>query len=65
MNIFGRPGSAKNALYRKYRLKLRDNDEVRRTFAAEVADKAAAVGLRVPDWVPVWERLPEEAQIPG
>ena len=34
MNIFGRPGSPKNALYRKYRLKLRDNDEVRQTFAA-------------------------------
>ena len=65
MNIFGRPGSAKNALYRKYRLKLRDNDEVRRTFAAEVKDKAGAVGLTVPEWTPVWDRLPEEAQIPG
>src|SRR5262245_26434519 len=65
MNIFGRPGSAKNALYRKYRLKLRDNDEVRQTFATEVADKAGAVGLTVPEWVPVWDRLPEEAQIPG
>jgi len=65
MNIFGRPGSAKNALYRKYRLKLRDNDEVRRTFADEVKDKAQAVGLAAPDWTPVWERLPEEAQIPG
>ena len=65
MNIFGRPGSAKNALYRKYRLKLRDNDEVRRAFAAEVKDKAEAVGLTVPEWTPVWERLPEEAQIPG
>src|SRR5437762_1254136 len=29
MNIFGRPGSPKNVLYRRYRLKLRDNDEVR------------------------------------
>jgi len=65
MNIFGRPGSAKNALYRKYRLKLRDNDEVRGTFAAEVAEKAGEVGLVVPEWTPVWERLPEEAQIPG
>src|SRR5438093_903800 len=65
MNIFGRPGSAKNALYRKYRLKLRDNDEVRRTFAAEVKDKAGGVGLTVPEWAPVWDRLPEEAQIPG
>ena len=53
MNIFGRPGSAKNALYRKYRLKLRDNDEVRRAFAAEVKDKAEAFGLAVPEWTPV------------
>ena len=30
MNIFGRPGSPKNALYRKYKLKVRDNDEVAR-----------------------------------
>src|SRR5438552_4520041 len=65
MNIFGRPGSAKNALYRRYRLKLRDNDEVRLTFAAEVKDKAGEVGLTVPEWAPVWDRLPEEAQIPG
>ena len=65
MNIFGRPGSAKNALYRKYRLKLRDNDEVRRAFAAEVKDKAESFGLAVPEWTPVWDRLPEEAQIPG
>jgi ring-1,2-phenylacetyl-CoA epoxidase subunit PaaA len=65
MNIFGRPGSARNAVYRRYRLKLRDNDEVRAVFAAEVRDKAAAVGLTVPEWKPVWEALPEEAQIPG
>jgi ring-1,2-phenylacetyl-CoA epoxidase subunit PaaA len=65
MNIFGRPGSPKNAVYRRYRLKLRDNDEVRQGFAAEVKEKAEAVGLSVPEWVPVWDRLPEEAQIPG
>jgi ring-1,2-phenylacetyl-CoA epoxidase subunit PaaA len=65
MNIFGRPGSPKNALYRKYRLKVRDNDEVRQAFAAEVTEKARAVGLTVPEWIPVWDRLPEEAQIPG
>ena len=65
MNIFGRPGSPKNTLYRKYRLKLRDNDEVRRSFAVEVKAKALSVGLTVPEWIPVWDRLPEEAQIPG
>lgn len=65
MNIFGRPGSAKNRLYQKYRLKVRDNDEVRRAFATEVTTLAGAAGLKVPEWKPEWERLPEEAQIPG
>jgi ring-1,2-phenylacetyl-CoA epoxidase subunit PaaA len=65
MNIFGRPGSAKNALYRQYRLKLRDNDEVRQSFASEVKEKAEAVGLSLPEWHPVWDQLPEESQIPG
>jgi ring-1,2-phenylacetyl-CoA epoxidase subunit PaaA len=65
MNIFGRPGSPKNALYRKLRLKLRDNDEVRQAFAAEVAALCARFGLTVPAWKPTWDTLPEEAQIPG
>jgi ring-1,2-phenylacetyl-CoA epoxidase subunit PaaA len=65
MNIFGRPGSAKNSLYQQYRLKLRDNDEVRQSFANEVKDKAEAVGLSLPEWSPAWDRLPEESQIPG
>jgi len=65
MNIFGRPRTARNAVYRKYRLKLRDNDEVRQAFAAEVKDKAEAVGLHPPEWKPVWDKLPEEGQIPG
>ena len=65
MNIFGRPNSPKNAVYRKYRLKSRDNDEVRQTFAREVRDLAGAAGFRVPEWKPEWDRLPEEAQIPG
>jgi ring-1,2-phenylacetyl-CoA epoxidase subunit PaaA len=65
MNIFGRPGSPKNAVYRRYRLKLRDNDEVRQAFADEVRDLCEKFGLRVPEWTPVWDKLPEEAQIPG
>ena len=65
MNIFGRPGSPRNALYRKYRLKLRDNDEVRQGFAREVRELAEAAGLKAPEWTPAWDRLPEEAQIPG
>ncbi len=65
MKIFGRPGSPKNVLYRRYRLKLRDNDEVRQAFATEVAGLCEKFGLTVPPFTPVWEQLPEEAQIPG
>ena len=65
MNIFGRPGSPKNRLYRKLLLKARDNDEVRQAFAREVNALCQGFGLRVPDWKPAWDRLPEEAQIPG
>jgi ring-1,2-phenylacetyl-CoA epoxidase subunit PaaA len=65
MNIFGRPGSPKNQLYRRLKLKLRDNDEVRREFASEVSDLCGRFGLQVPAWTPTWDSLPEEAQIPG
>ncbi|HEX2909952.1 MAG TPA: Phenylacetic acid catabolic protein [Chloroflexia bacterium] len=54
MNIFGRPGSSRNALYRKYRLKLRDNDEVRAAFDAEISGLAKEYGLTVPEWKPNW-----------
>ncbi|PYM06961.1 MAG: hypothetical protein DMD82_07040, partial [Candidatus Rokuibacteriota bacterium] len=54
MNIFGRPGSPKNSLYRRFRLKLRDNDEVRQGFAEEVAALCRTFGLTVPPWQPVW-----------
>ncbi|MBN9387891.1 MAG: phenylacetate-CoA oxygenase subunit PaaI [Chloroflexi bacterium] len=54
MNIFGRPGSSRNKLYRKYHLKLRDNDEVRAAFDAEIHEKCAAYGLSVPEWKPNW-----------
>jgi len=65
MNIFGRPQSPKNRLYRELGLKSRDNDEVRRAFSEEVRAFVEPLGWRVPEWTPVWERLPEEAQIPG
>lgn len=65
MNIFGRPGSPKNQVYRTFRIKLRDNDDVRQAFAAEVADLCEKFGLTVPAWTPKWSELPEEAQIPG
>ena len=65
MNIFGRPGSPKNALYRKFHLKVRDNDEVRQAFQTEVKALCAQFGLTVPEWKPTWADLPEEAHIPG
>ncbi len=65
MNIFGRPGSPQNQLYRKLRLKVRDNDAVRQAFAAEVKALCDEFGLSVPEWKPAWEKLPEEAHIPG
>ncbi len=65
MNIFGRPGSPKNQLYRKFRLKVRDNDEVRQAFAAEVKVLSEKFGLTVPEWKPRWAELPEDAHIPG
>lgn len=54
MNIFGRPGSSRNTLYRKYRLKLRDNDVVRAAFDTEIREKCAQYGLSVPEWKPNW-----------
>ena len=65
MNIFGRPGTPKNRLYRELGLKHRDNDEVRRTFSEEVRGLVEALGWSLPPWKPAWETLPEEAQIPG
>ncbi|HXG16344.1 MAG TPA: Phenylacetic acid catabolic protein [Calidithermus sp.] len=65
MNIFGRPGSAKNRRYRELRLKVRDNDEVRQAFAREVKALCDQFGLRVPEWRPQWSEVPEEAHIPG
>ncbi len=65
MNIFGRPGSPRNQRYRELGLKVRDNDEVRQAFAAEIAGLCEKVGLHVPVWKPRWDQLPEEAHIPG
>ena len=65
MNIFGRPHSPKNKIYRELRLKIRDNDEVRRAFADEVREIVGPLGLTLPAWKPKWEDLPQEAMIPG
>lgn len=55
MNIFGRPNTRRNAMYRKYGLKKRDNDEVRRAFKAEIDPLIEAAGLKVPAWSSPWE----------
>jgi ring-1,2-phenylacetyl-CoA epoxidase subunit PaaA len=52
MNIFGRPGSSRNAVYRRLGLKHRDNDEVRQAFHAEVQTFCDKVGLTLPTWQP-------------
>jgi ring-1,2-phenylacetyl-CoA epoxidase subunit PaaA len=54
MNIFGRPNTPKNQLYRRLGLKVRDNDEVRKAFVADIQPKLAAWGLRLPEWTPPW-----------
>jgi ring-1,2-phenylacetyl-CoA epoxidase subunit PaaA len=50
VQIFGRPGSSRNALYRKLGLKRRDNDEVRQAFHKEVEAFCDKVGLTLPEW---------------
>ncbi len=61
MNIFGRANTPKNRLYRELGLKVRDNQEVREAFAGEVGSKLSECGLRLPEWVPDWGKIPEEA----
>jgi ring-1,2-phenylacetyl-CoA epoxidase subunit PaaA len=65
MAIFGRPGSRKNKRYRELGLKKRDNNDVRNTFEREVRDNAEAWGLVVPEWIPDWQKVPEDSVIPG
>jgi ring-1,2-phenylacetyl-CoA epoxidase subunit PaaA len=65
MAIFGRPGSRKNKRYRDLGLKSRDNHDVRQTFAEEVRHNAEAWGLVLPEWIPDWQKIPEDSVIPG
>jgi ring-1,2-phenylacetyl-CoA epoxidase subunit PaaA len=65
MSIFGRPGSKKNKRYQDLGLKKRDNDVVRKTFAKEVREKGETWGLRIPEWIPDWQKVPEDAVVPG
>lgn len=59
MNIFGRPNTPKNALYRRLGLKIRDNDEVRQAFVDDVTPKLEAWRLRRPEWTPPWQKHSE------
>lgn len=65
MNIFGRTKSERNKLYRKYGLKARDNDEVRKSFSQEVRLRCSEWGLRLPDWKPDWVKAEEDRVISG
>ena len=65
MNIFGRPNSPKNKIYRELGLKKRDNDQVRQAFAQEVTDRCKENGLQVPDWKPDLSKMPMDAYVVG
>lgn len=60
MNIFGRPGTKRNDRYRRFGLKKRDNDEVRRAFHAEVKANCDAWGLTLPAWTPDWATIEQK-----
>lgn len=55
MNIFGRPNSSKNKLYRKLGLKQRDNEEVRQAFKADIEKAVTGTGLTLPEWHPDYD----------
>lgn len=65
MNIFGRPKTHRNEVYRTYGLKQRDNDEVRKAFSGEVRLRCSEWGLLLPDWKPEWEKIEEDGVISG
>ncbi|TCP56051.1 ring-1,2-phenylacetyl-CoA epoxidase subunit PaaA [Tumebacillus sp. BK434] len=65
MNIFGKPNSRRNQIYRKLGLKKRDNHEVRLAFEADVRKVVERAGLRMPVWAPDWDKLQEDATITG
>lgn len=54
MNVFGSPHSRRNEIYRKYRLKMRTNEETRQGFVDEVQELCDKWGLTLPEWTPPW-----------
>ena len=65
MNMFGKPKTHRNEIYRKYGLKQRDNDDVRSAFFDEVRLKCSELGLNLPEWKPEWEKVEEDGVISG
>ncbi len=65
MNIFGKPQTHRNEIYRKYGIKRRDNEDVRKAFSEEVRLKCGEWGLSLPDWNPERERVEEDGVISG
>jgi ring-1,2-phenylacetyl-CoA epoxidase subunit PaaA len=59
MNIFGKPHTQRNEIYRKYGLKVRDNDEVQKVFSEEIRLKCGEWGLVLHYWKPEWEKIGE------
>lgn len=55
MNIFGRPNSRRNKVYRKFGLKARDNEEVRQAFKKDVEQALEGTGLTLPEWTPAYD----------
>lgn len=49
MNIFRRSVSQKNAEYHKFKLKIRDNGEIRETYKQEVKALVEDYGLTLPE----------------
>jgi 1,2-phenylacetyl-CoA epoxidase catalytic subunit len=55
MNIFGRPGSNKNQIYKRFKLKVRDNEDVRQAFKSDIEAAVAETGLTLPKWTPEYD----------
>ncbi|MEB3286475.1 MAG: Phenylacetic acid catabolic protein [Vampirovibrionales bacterium] len=55
MNIFGRPNSKKNQVYKRFHLKMRDNEDVRQAFKADIEKALENLPLTLPAWVPEYD----------
>jgi ring-1,2-phenylacetyl-CoA epoxidase subunit PaaA len=62
MNIFGKPNTHQNEIYRQYGLKFRDNDDVRKVFVKEMMLKCNEWGLSLPVWQPVWAKAEKNSE---